>query len=177
MENGRVVFDGKIDDAIDNYFQEVQLVNDGRRVEIINDSLGFFSKWFIKDSDSFIISSDEKSSICFEFDSDESLKNCELGLVIRNSEGKILLGCNSRDYGGDYFNMQKGKYIFDFELVLPIIDGSYEIDIALVSNNIIIDQWVSETNLIVKNKFESVLDRKWRGELNLKTFFCYDELS
>ena len=177
MENGRVVFDGKIDDAIDNYFQEVQLVNDGRRVEIINDSLGFFSKWFIKDSDSFIISSDEKSSICFEFDSDESLKNCELGLVIRNSEGKILLGCNSRDYGGDYFNIQKGKYIFDFELVLPIIDGSYEIDIALVSNNIIIDQWVSETNLIVKNKFESVLDRKWRGALNLKTFFSYDELS
>lgn len=177
IENGRVVFDGKIDDAIDNYFQEVQLVNDGRRVEIINDSLGFFTKWYIKDSDSFIISSDEKTSICFEFDSDENLKNCELGLVIRNSEGRILLGCNSRDYEGDYFDIKKGKYIFDFELVLPIIDGKYEIDIALVNNNIIIDQWVSETNIIVKNKFESILDRKWRGELNLKTFFSYDELS
>ena len=176
MENGRVVFDGKIDEAIDNYFHEVQLVNDGKRIEVVNDSLGGFKKWFIGDSDSFIISSDEKTNICFEFDSLGNLKNCELGLVIRNSEGKILFGCNSRDYEGDYFDIKKGKYIFNIRLVLPIIDGKYEIDIALVSNNIIIDQWVSETNLIVKNKFESVLDRKWRGELNLKTFFSYEEL-
>ena len=138
--------------------------------------MGFFTKWFIKDSDLFIISSDEKVNICFEFDSNGNLKNCELGLVIRNFEGKILFGCNSRDYKGDYFEIKKGKYIFNIELVFPVIDGNYEIDIVLVSKNTIIDQWVSETNLIVKNKFESVLDRKWRGELNLKTFFSYDEL-
>ncbi|WP_246021981.1 ABC transporter ATP-binding protein [Flavobacterium cellulosilyticum] len=176
LEYGAVVFEGRTDDAIENYFQEVQLVKHGKRIEIINDSLGFFTKWYIKDNDSFIISSDQKENICFEFDSNGSMKNCELGLVIRNFEGKILFGCNSRDFEGDYFDVKKGKYIFNIQLVLPIIDGKYEIDIALVSNNNIIDQWVSETNLIVKNKFESVLDRKWRGELNLKTFFSYDEL-
>lgn len=176
MENGKVVFQGEIEYAIDNYFHEVQLVNDGKRINVLNNSSGFFTRWFINDSDSFIIDSDEKITICFEFNSNENIKNCEIGFVIRNFEGKVLFGCNSRDYGGDYFEITKGKYIFNIYLVLPIIDGKYEIDIALVSSNSIIDQWVSETNLIVKNKFESVLDRKWRGELNLKTFFSYDEL-
>ncbi|WP_427875226.1 ABC transporter ATP-binding protein [Flavobacterium sp. MMS24-S5] len=177
MENGRVVFEGSIDAVIDEYFNEDQLANDGKRTEISNDSVGFFTRWFVRDSDLFSISSDEKENICFEFTSNEDFTNCELGLVIRNFEGKIMLGCNSRDYEGDYFNIKKGNHVFKFELILPVIDGKYEIDIALVSNNTIIDQWVSETNLIVKNKFESVLDRKWRGELNLKTSFSYDELS
>jgi lipopolysaccharide transport system ATP-binding protein len=177
LENGQVIFQGNIDAVIEEYFNEVQLVNDGRRTEIINNSSGFFTRWFVKDSDLFSIYSDENANICFEFTSNENFKNCELGLVFRNFEGKIILGCNSRDYEGDYFNIKKGKQIFNFELILPVIDGKYEIDIALVSNNVIIDQWVCETNLIVKNKFESVLDRKWRGELNLKTSFSYDELS
>jgi lipopolysaccharide transport system ATP-binding protein len=176
MENGKIKFEGSIDDVIDEYFHEVQIINDGMRMEIVNNSIGGFTKWFIRDRDLFIISSDEKAIFCFEFISNGNIKNCELGLVIRNFEGKILFGCNSRDYNGDYFDIKKGKYIFNIEFFLPIIDGKYELDITLVSNNVIVDQWVSETNLIVKNKFESVLDRKWRGELNLKTFFSYDEL-
>ncbi|WP_243400323.1 ABC transporter ATP-binding protein [Flavobacterium alvei] len=176
MENGKVVFEGGIDEAIEDYFQEVQVVNDGIRIGVLDNLLGEFTRWFIGNSDSFNISSDEKSSICFEFNSKGDIKNCELGFVIRNSEGKILFGCNSRDYEGCYFNIKKGKYIFNFEIVLPIVGGKYEIDIALVSNNVVVDQWVSETNLVVKNNFESVLDRKWRGDLNLKTFFCYEEL-
>ncbi|WP_240622645.1 ABC transporter ATP-binding protein [Flavobacterium crocinum] len=176
IENGTIKCEGNIDYIIEKYFDENQIVDDGRRIGITDDSLNVFKKWFIKNKNSFDIFSDENTNISFEFISNENLTNCELGLVIRNYEGKILLGCNSRDFGGDYFNIKNGKYIFSFELNLPIIDGKYEIDVILVSNNVIIDQWVSETYLIVKNKFDSVLDRKWRGELNLKTFFRYDEL-
>jgi len=177
MENGSIKYEGYIDDAIEEYFNEVQLVTDGKRVGIADNALGAFTRWFIKDNNLFNIYSDDKANICFEFTSNQNLKNCELGLVIRNFEGNIVLGCNSRDYNGDYFNIKEENYLFNFEFILPIIDGKYEIDIVLVSNNIIIDQWVSETNLIVKNRFESVLDRKWRGELNLKTFFHYDKIS
>lgn len=177
LEFGGVVFDGGVEEAIENYFQEIQIANDGLRTETIDNLLGQFTRWFIRDSNSFNISSDEKLIICFEFISKGIIKNCELGFVIRNSEGKILFGCNSRDYKGSFFNIKNGKYIFNFELVLPVVGGKYEIDITLVSNNTIIDQWVSETNLLVKNKFESILDRKWRGELNLKTVFSYEELS
>ena len=177
IENGSIKSEGDIDYIIEEYFNEVQTVNDGKRIEISDNFLGFFTKWFVKNTDSFDIFSNDKANICFEFVSHKHLKNCELGLAVRNFEGKILLGCNSRDFGGDYFNVKNGKYIFNFELILPIIDGKYEIDITLVSNNVVVDQWVSKTNLIVKNKFDSVLDRKWRGELNLKTYFSYDELS
>ena len=177
IENGSIKSEGDIDYIIEEYFNEVQTVNDGKRIEISDNFLGFFTKWFVKNTDSFDIFSNDKANICFEFVSHKHLKNCELGLAVRNFEGKILLGCNSRDFGGDYFNVKNGKYIFNFELILPIIDGKYEIDITLVSNNVVVDQWVSKTNLIVKNKFDSFLDRKWRGELNLKTYFSYDELS
>ena len=177
LENGNIKCQGDIDYIIEEYFNEIQVVNDGTRIKTIDNPLSSFNKWFIKDRNSFDIASDEKLKICFEFTSKENLRNCELGFVIRNFEGKILLGCNSRDFGGDYFNIKNGTYIFNFELSLPVIDGKYEIDISLVSNNNIIDHWVSETNLIVKNKFDSVLDKKWRGELNLKTYFRYDEIS
>ncbi len=176
MENGRVVFEGGIEEAIENYFQEVQFETDGIRKDVL-DSMKFkFTKWFIDKTDKYIVTSEEKIKICFIFKSIGILKNCELGLVIRNYEGRIVLGCNSLDYGGKYFDLKSGDYIFKFEFILPVIEGKYEIDIVLVSNKAIIDQWVSQTNLIIKNKFESVLDRKWRGDLNVKTFFDYDEI-
>ena len=39
----------------------------------------------------------------------------------------------------------------------------------------IVDQWETETNLNVLNNFESVLDVKWRGDLNLKTIFSNEK--
>lgn len=174
LESGKLKKVGNMSSVIDSYFLDKIDETDGKRTNIPEDTKGYFTSWNIKGKDNFAIESDESETISFEFEAKETLTNCELGLVIRNNEGSIILGCNSRDYGGDYFNISEGHHKFSFDFMLPIIHGSYEIDIVIVSKDTIIDQWVSDTNLVVKNKFESVLPEVWRGNLNLKTSFNYD---
>ncbi len=173
LENGTIKSNGNIATVIDSYFVGKIKETDGIRTNIPDNTKGHFSDWNIDYNDNFAINSDQKEKFRFVFKSNQLIKNCELGLVIRNNDGTIILGCNSRDYKGDFFSIDKGIHNLIFELNLPVIHGNYEIDIALVSEGEIIDQWVSETNLVVKNKFESVLPEKWRGLLNLRSTFYH----
>jgi len=174
LESGSLKKAGSINSVIDSYFLGKINETDGKRIHIPQDSKGYFKLWNIKGKENFAMESDENETISFEFEAKERLTNCELGLVIRNNEGSIILGSNSRDYGGDYFDISEGSHKFSFDFMLPIIHGNYEIDIVIVSENVIIDQWVSDTKLVVKNKFESVLPEVWRGNLNVKTSFYHD---
>ncbi len=173
LENGNLKKSGKISEIIEAYFIDENTDIDGLRKFIPNFKKGYFTFWKVMSNENFSINSDEIEKFLFVFNAKERIENCELGLVIRNSEGIIVVGCNSRDYGGDYFTINEGKHEFIFELTLPIIHGKYELDIALVAQNQIIDQWICNTNLIVKNKFESVLPEQWRGSLNIKSKFYY----
>ena len=176
LENGEIKYSGYIKDSIENYFIETKNVNNGIRNIFPEQNKGYFEKWYIENDKNFSVQSDESFTLILEYFSRENLKQCELGLVIRNLEGVIIIGMNSRDYGGAFFSITSGKLIFKFTFKLPIIHGKYEVDISLVSENVIIDQWVSETNIIVKNKFESVLPEKWRGNLNVESNFYYDQI-
>lgn len=176
LEHGSLAIAGKMNAVIDSYFIGKVMETDGKRQNIPLEGKGYFKSWEVGGKKDFSIDSDKKEKFVFEYDAKEKLTNCELGFVIRNSDGSIILGCNSRDYGGDFFTLDKGTHQFTFELALPVIHGKYEIDIALVSNNNLIDQWIPETKVIVKNKFESVLPEIWRGSLNIESRFYYDKL-
>jgi lipopolysaccharide transport system ATP-binding protein len=176
LEHGSLAIAGKMNEVIDSYFIGKVVETDGKRQNIPLEVKGYFKSWEVGEKKDFSIDSDKKEKFVFEYYAKEKLTNCELGFVIRNSDGSIILGCNSRDYGGDFFTIDKGTHQFTFEITLPVIHGTYEIDIAIVSNNTLIDQWVSDTKIIVKNKFESVLPEIWRGSLNLESRFYYDKL-
>lgn len=176
LEEGHLKCSGSMSSIIDSYFIGKVTDSDGIRSDLPKNTKGYFSEWNINYDKNFSIHSDIDEKFVFTFIAKETLENCELGLVIRTNEGNILIGCNSRDYGGSFFSINEGTHKFIFELTLPVIHGNYEIDIVMVSNNIVIDQWVSDTNLIVKNKFESVLPEMWRGSLNLKSKFYHDQL-
>ncbi len=173
LSNGNLMEYGEISKVIEKYFSNIQIHDNGSRISLPNNQKGCFTSWKVsnKDTDDFAVYSDEEFEIEFTFNAIETLNNAELGLVFRNSEGQLIFGCNSRDFGGNYLLLQKGIHTFFFTFNLPIIHGDYEVDIALVRENEIIDQWISTTMLTVKNKFESVLNEKWRGVLNLKTTF------
>ena len=177
LKEGMVKCSGEIDKIIEQYFYEQINKDGGIRTKMPVNSLGYFANWRIEGNrdEDYSIYSDENFSIVFIFKANERIENCELGLVFRDLEGRIILGCNSRDFGGNFITIERGIYKFMFDLNLPIINGDYELDIAIVNQNRIVDQWVSSTMLKVKNKFESVLDQKWRGELNVKTCFRYDK--
>lgn len=172
LENGIVTKTGNINDVIDEYFLSDIIESDGKRISIPNNTKGFFTEWY-NNSKNHTYYSGDKLIISFSFEAKSSLKNVELGLVIRGANGNIIYGCNSRDNGGDYLSLNEGKYIFNFEFELPINGGKYEIDIALVSENQIIDQWVSNTHMIILERFESVLPENWRGIIRSKSnFYC-----
>jgi lipopolysaccharide transport system ATP-binding protein len=177
MNNGIISEAGEISKIIDLYFDVQSEFDNGIRHNIPKTSDGYFMSWHIEKNKEFSFSakSDQNFTILFEFISKTEIKNCELGLVFRNNEGQIILGVNSRDYGGEFIKLDKGKHLFAFILQLPVKHGEYEVDIAIVSNSQIIDQWVSKTKLTIKNSFESVLSDRWRGLLNLKTQFKYEK--
>jgi lipopolysaccharide transport system ATP-binding protein len=174
--NGNIEYLGEISHVIDKYLYERKIHDNGIRLNYPGKSLGYFTSWRIvgRANNDFTIYSDEDFKIEFSFFLQNSIINCELGLVFRNSEGQLILGCNSRDSGGHYLALKEGSYRFLFDLRLPLTHGDYEVDIAFVSNNQVLDQWVSTTKLTILNKFESILNDKWRGVLNVKTNFHYE---
>lgn len=178
FRNGILAESGNISHVIDRYFYNSTQNENGIRKLFPENQAGYFSAWKIVDKPvyDFTIYSEESFKIEFTFEAKDILKNVEFGLVIRNSEGQLILGCNSRDFGRDYLYIEKGCHKFSFDLQLPIKHGEYEIDIAIVQENRIIDQWVSPTMLTVKNKFESVLGEKWTGLLNITTAFRHERV-
>lgn len=178
LHYGNIECYGEIGEVIDKYFQDKEVFDNGFRISRPKGSLGYFNTWKLigKPEGEFGIYSEEIFKMEFTFIAEETLSNCELGLVFRNSEGQIILGCNSRDYYGKFLDLAEGNHKFIFKLQLPIKHGEYEIDVVIARNNQIIDQWVSTTKLRVKNKFESVLNEKWRGILDLKTEFSHEQV-
>lgn len=175
MENGCVSKCGEIQNVIDNYFSFNKGAKAGKRIEKILKRI-YFTKWFIEGSDNFSVKSGASFIVAFELVTEDEIENCELGFVIRNHEGRIVLGCNNRDNGGEYLNILPGTHILKFELTLPVIHGDYELDIAIISKNAILDQWVSDTFLTVTSDFKSVLPERWRGDLNVDTKFFHEVL-
>ena len=174
LENGLLKNQGKINEIIDYYFIGNPKESNGIRETLPEKSDAYFTKWYIEENNHFSAYSDETFSFIFEIQSLREILNCEIGLVLRNGNGDIVFGCNSRDFGGDTFKLKKGDSRLKFQFNLPIIHGNLEIDLVLVSENNIIDQWVSDTRIVIKNHFESVLPEKWRGLLNVKSKFIYD---
>ncbi len=176
LKNGLLLNQGEVSPIIDKYFYSDNKNESANRVFESIPHFSHFTSWKIsgsKDSD-FSVYSDDTIQVEFIFRSFENFQNVELGLVIRNSEGQIILGCNSRDFGGDYFSIDKGEHKFIFSIYLPIKYGEYELDVAIVTEQRIIDQWVSPTLLILKNRFESVLSEKWTGILTTRTVFKHE---
>lgn len=170
LENGTIKITGSISEIIDSYFLEEKEDENGIRKILPSTTKGYFTEW-TNNSKNRTYYSGDTLLLSFKYTSFESLENVELGLVIRNASGVIIYGCNSRDNGEDYISINKGNITFNFSLNLPIQGGIYEIDIALVSNNKIIDQWISNTHLTILDKFDSVLPSIWTGILRSKSSF------
>ncbi|WP_242928886.1 ABC transporter ATP-binding protein [Pontibacter vulgaris] len=182
LKNGELNFEGNIPDILEKY-QTTNIIkeNDGVRHTIPDTGKGYFRKWIIKKvsennvSDNFSIFTGEQLTFSFHFTSYTSLENVELGLVVRDTSDYIIYSTNSRDYGGNFFKIEKGDYIFDINTRLAIRAGQYSIDIILVSNNIVIDQWLSYTPLNVLNNYSSVLGGKWQGIICEASSFNYEK--
>lgn len=183
LKNGQVCNYGEMSSILETYQLESFIDEKyGLRNELANSKELFFNQWLIKFEKSNIQNNNAHSiysgnvfSVTFSLISKSTYSNVEIGLVIRNLDGVIVFSVNSRDFGGDLFDISNGTYNFNFELRLPVKGGSYEIDIVLVSNGIVLDQWVSKTNLKVLSKYESILGNNWQGIVAENVIFTYEK--
>jgi len=167
LKNGIIKKNGSIENVIDEYFIDDSFNLVENRQELLNIKSAVFYYWSLSNGiDETSIMSRETAVLNFKFTSKNYYKNCELGLVIRDYKGDIVYSCNSRDNGSDYFDIKPSNYKFKFSVRLPIKYGKYEIDIALVSQQEIVDQWVSSKKLTILSKFESHLGEQWLGIVN-----------
>ncbi|TNF49277.1 MAG: ABC transporter ATP-binding protein [Bacteroidetes bacterium] len=170
MTNGKIQATGNITEIIEEYqnFNQIDSFNQEQR-NIIGSS--HFSSWeLVPNRDS---KNSNKVEIIFNYKAFVITKNIELGLVIRDSTGNIIYGCNSRDNGGDYINLNPGEHKFTFIFSFPVKGDLYELDIAIVSENKVIDQWVPSSKLLIKDTFNSVLAERWKGVLRSELQFTY----
>jgi len=183
LKNGQVCNYGEMSAILETYQLESFIDEKyGLRNELANSKELFFNQWLIKFEKSNIQNNNAHSiysgkvfSVTFSLISKSTYLNVEIGLVIRNLDGVIVFSVNSRDFGGDFFDISNGTYNFNFELRLPVKGGSYEIDVVIVSNGIVLDQWVSKTNLKVLSKYESILGNNWQGIVAENVIFTYEK--
>jgi lipopolysaccharide transport system ATP-binding protein len=165
LENGTVRFEGDVNEAIENYFIKSYLHHTNERDHAeFGSKNAYISRWeVIGGIDSSSVYSRSNVKLRFWFTSKGPLKNIDIGLVLRDFKGDIVISSKSSDSLKDYFEVSNGEYIFDFDFRLPVKKGDYEVDIALVNYGRLVDQWVSPLKLKVVSVFDSTLTDEWLG--------------
>ena len=177
LEQGKLKLDGSVNSVLEKYQLSSSETSDGSRGELPGASI-FFKRWYLNTPGSqFFCYSREVVRIIALCEAREQLQSVEFGIVIRDLNGDIIVSANSRDNGKDYLSMSKGIYEIGFEMPLPLKPGSYEVDLAVANHGQIVDQWVSNTSLKVLHPFNTVLDEKWSGILNLPSDFTHQSIA
>ncbi len=173
LSKGLVQAIDTVESVLEKYQMDSINENDGIRDNLPVDKLIYFKSWFInhKGSQTFSCLSREKIKIGVEYVVNDEIQMIEFGLVLRDLNGEIIVSANSRDNDQHFFNLKKGKYELLFEMELPLKPSAYELDFAVAQRGELIDQWVSNTKLKILNQYNTVLDEKWSGLLNIETRF------
>lgn len=167
LSNGLVDKYGKIGEVIDSYMlSEKEANGDGNRV--LNSIQDFsFTEWYLSDSsiNKFSCYSRDTVKFNFVFQSQKRFEHAEFGFILRDINGEIVYGTNSKDGYEKLIQIEDGKSIFSVELRLPLRSGKYEVDIAFANEGKLLDHWKSLTMLTVVNNKESYLSENWTGAL------------
>ncbi|MDQ0640898.1 lipopolysaccharide transport system ATP-binding protein [Pedobacter sp. W3I1] len=177
LNKGKITFADKASLVIEQYFNLSEINESNLRTNTELNKAASFKEYYLTDGNKkkFVANSRDYSEFVFELTINTNLINCEFGFIIRDHRENIIFSCNSRDNGKEYLEMKPGNYDLHFSLRLPLSKGSYEVDIAIVSNNVIIDHWQPRKKITIITHNESVLEDKWVGILNEPSIFSYDK--
>jgi lipopolysaccharide transport system ATP-binding protein len=177
LNNGKIESYGNVDMVIESYFLQAKKA-ETLGEELLSKKQAFFLDWKILNGlDIYAAYSREVCEFCFDLIVRTEITNAEFGLVIRDFKGEIIYGSNSRDSINSFISLNPGKFKIIFKVSLPIRADLYEIDIAVVSQGKIIEQYVPANKLNIVSRLDTVLDDKWCGILNEKSIFRYDVVS
>jgi len=175
LEHGQLSKFDQVSKVIEEYNLSSTKSTNLPRKKLNKYSAAFFEDFYINKPGTLTVESNKLCTLNFLLRVNENLENVEFGLVIRSQIGIIVLSKNSRDFDGKFVELAIGTYNVMFQSELPITSGDYDIDIVLLQNGVLIDQWIPESKLLVESRFATVLTSEWRGIVNESTQFYYDK--
>ncbi len=176
LENGMVKHIGSVASTLEIYQETDKDHENGIRNTAAANEKGYFTSWKItgqnvQDEHSCITG--ETANFVFNFKCATRLPVCHVYIRITYDDNRALLIANSKDYSDNYFDLEAGEYNMNFSITLPVKTGKYGVQVALISQNIIIDTWESNTQLTVLDNFNTSGIHVNEGILNLRTGFNY----
>ncbi|AHJ96396.1 ABC transporter ATP-binding protein [Hymenobacter swuensis] len=170
MSNGTVKAFGGITQVLEQYQSIDSSQQDGGRETIPQNTPVCFTGWSLTSGTSENVHATySKESVIFKLNvrCSQDSDRVEFGFILRDAENNIIVGINSRDNNEDFLTIKEGEHSYLFEMNLPLKPAQYEVDIAIAVNGAIVDHWVSDTKLRVLSRYETVLDDRWSGVVNL----------
>lgn len=176
MDRGRIELFDSIGPVLEKYQNPSNSKADGNREELPANLPIYFTKWFLRKTPDATLdnySAYSKDSVVFqiEIQCEQDIDKVEFGFILRDNDNNIIVGINSRDNGKDYISFIEGRQSVLFKMNLPVKPGQYEVDLAIAVNGALVDHWVSETKIQLLNPYNTVLDDKWSGIINVDSVF------
>ena len=178
MNSGRLAVRGSISQVLEAYQGVISGASDthggaaGIEVPV---GQARFTQWTLVSETGSLTRSCVSRDVCrfvFTIASKRVVDQAYLGIVLWDSEGRLILAGSSLDEGGHAIHFDQGDYRVVFEVRLPIKAGSYQLDVSL--NGVgegQIDRWHAEPKLIVLPSGDSSLPENWHGLVNEKIRF------
>ena len=177
LENGTVKHIGSVASTLEIYQETDKDHENGiRNASAAANEKGYFTSWQITEQnlqDEHSCITGETANFVFNFKCATRLPVCHVYIRITYDDNRALLIANSKDYSDNYFDLDVGYYKINFNVTLPVKTGKYGMQVALVSQNSVVDLWDSNTKLTVLDNFNTSGIHVNDGILNLRTGFNY----
>jgi len=141
LNHGKVAKEGLPEEVINSYNFLIAKLNDKEDTIKIqatqNSSFGTFDAQIIQAhihgecSHSNVISSGEKATLTLHIKAAKTIKDLNIGILIRDKFGQDIYGTTSKNLGFEYELQQETAYTVSFSFDLNIGTGKYSISIAL----------------------------------------------
>jgi lipopolysaccharide transport system ATP-binding protein len=170
LQKGTIEISSDINAVLDRYLAGSKVNADGdRQIEVSRGECRIMSWSIVRDYDSPDHSCVSRQSVTFRLriESKRTIPYAQLGFVIRNLVGDLLLSANSRDDFQKPFGIPEGLTEIQVTARLPLRMGRYRLELAIEDENFqVIDHWIAEPLLSILPCNNSVLPVEWQGLVN-----------
>ena len=179
LEKGQTKLISSVESVLEEYQDYGIDLEQGVRNGIPENSEGYFVNWKLEGQtpqDLHSCYSGETVAIVIGFKNRSELHKCEFYIRLTYGEGATLMLARSHERSVSNLSLEPGSYIFRFTTSLPVKIGKYDLEMALICEGKVIDEWKTSTKLKVLDNFEHLFQDQNSGILNVKTSFAYENV-
>jgi len=168
LSSGQVSMDGPIDAVLTAYNEEIHSGGETVQLSDKKPALIKLLKFVNSENRENVIRSGESCQISVDVDCYDELKEVvlEVGFYDQKDQRLTLLSSYSEMA---HLTLKKGTNSFSFDIEsLPLVSGSYYLNIAIVRNKDLLDVLVRAVRFSVKNDSESLAQLNSHGPMTLK---------